>query len=810
MSGPTVVVIGAGVVGAAIADELSMRGWTNITVIDQGSLPMPGGSSSHAPGMVFQHHASHTMSKMAQYTVSKFLSLEHEGKPGFDQVGGLEIATTPKRLIDLHRRLGWTQALGLEARLVTPEECVELQPLLDGTRVLGGLYTPNDGAARAVAAVNAQLVLAQQRGVTMLERHEVTGIRTAAGSVVGVDTDQGPIDADLVVCCAGIWGPKVAGMVGMTLPMTVLAHQVAWTDPMASLAGNADEATAPMLRHMDEGLYFRDRFDRLEIGSFAHRAIPVNVEEILGVDEATVMPSVQPFTAGDFEAQWLDTQRLMPETEHTKVSGGMNGLMAFTVDDFPLLGPSRQVKGFWVAEGVWVTHSAGVGKAMAEWLVDGHSASYDLHECDVNRFEPHQLAPSFIRQKDTQNYLEVYDIKHPMDPMQEPRPIRVSPFFGRQQELGAYFLEAAGWERPHWYEANEHLVAGRDIPLIDGWAGRYWSPIIAAEAQRTRETAALYDLTPLKRIEVSGADAARLLQHLATGDMSRPPGSVTYCLMLDESGGIRSDVTVARLGPSRYQVGANGNLDVDWLERHALGYSVAIRDVTAGTCCLGVWGPRARDVVTGISDIDFSGDAFGYFRVRQGHIGDVPVTALRVSYVGELGWEIYTSSDLGLKLWDTLWRAGQPHDLIAAGRGALNSLRLEKGYRAFGTDMTFEHSPAEAGLRSAVKRSAGFVGSDALEQRDREAARRLTCLTLDDANDVVMGNEPVMANGSCVGYVTSASYGYTVGRGIAYAWLPIEFATVGQALKIPYFDRQLNATVAAEPLFDPSTSRVRG
>src|SRR5919198_208549 len=345
MSGPKVVIIGAGVVGASLADELSLRGWSDITVVDQGLLPMPGGSSSHAPGMVFQNHASKTMSEMAQYTVNKFLTLDHDGKTAFMPVGGLEIAITPERLTDLYRRLGWARSWGLDPKILSPEECVALQPLLDVNRVLGGLYNDTDGAARAVVAVNAQLRRAETRGVRILERHEVIGIRTEAGAVVGVDTNQGSLDADIVVCCAGIWGPKVAAMVGMTLPMTVLAHQVAWTEPMRSLAGHAAEATKPMLRHMDEGLYYRDRHDRLEVGSFEHRAITVEADDILSVEEAVVMPSVQPFTEEDFVAQWRDTQRLMPETLETKVEGGMNGLMAFTVDDFPLLGPSSEVSG---------------------------------------------------------------------------------------------------------------------------------------------------------------------------------------------------------------------------------------------------------------------------------------------------------------------------------------------------------------------------------------------------------------------------------------------------------------------------------
>jgi len=521
------------------------------------------------------------------------------------------------------------------------------------------------------------------------------------------------------------------------------------------------------------------------------------------------MPSVQPFTTEDFESQWRDTQRLMPETLQTKVEGGMNGLMAFTVDDFPLLGPAAELSGFWVAEGVWVTHSAGVGRAMAEWLIDGSSTTFDLHECELSRFEQHQLSPEFFNQKGIQNYVQVYDIKHPLQPMEEPRPLRVSPFHVRHEELGAVFLEGSGWERPHWFESNKKLVAGRDIPQFEGWSAQFWSPVVAAEAQRTRETVGLFDMTSLKRLEVVGPDAEPFLQTLTTGNVARSVGSVTYCLLVDERGGIRSDVTVARLGQDRYQVGANGNMDLRWLERHIGAFRVTVRDVTPGTCCLGLWGPCARDVISGLSDIDFDADAFKYFRAKQGHVGNVPVTALRVSYVGELGWELYTTADMGLKLWDTLWMAGQQHGIIAAGRGALNSLRLEKGYRAFGTDMTFEHDPYEAGLGFAVKLDSDFIGREALLERRDQAARRLACLTYDDSSEVLLGREPVLVNDIAVGYVTSAAFGYTIACGIAYAWLRSEFADVGQELQIQVFDRTIAATVTAEPIFDPGMTRVR-
>jgi glycine cleavage system aminomethyltransferase T len=493
----------------------------------------------------------------------------------------------------------------------------------------------------------------------------------------------------------------------------------------------------------------------------------------------------------------------------------MNGLFSFTTDNMPLLGPCTGVEGFWVAEAVWVTHSAGVGRAVAEWIVHEASESFDLHECDVNRFEPHQLAPAYVLERSCQNYIEVYDALHPLEPMRSPRPLRASPFHSRQTELGAYFLEATGWERPQWYGSNAALLEWHDVTTPNDWAAQHWSPIVGAEALATRAGVALFDMTALKRVEVSGPGATAYLQWLTTGDIDKPVGSVTYCLLLDADGRVRSDITVARLGPELYQVGCNGNLDLEWLRSFAFG-EVCVTDLTPGTCCLGLWGPRARDLITPLVNAapgfpDFSSPEFRYFRATRGYVGTVPVTAMRLSYVGELGWELYTTADMGLKLWDTLWTAGREHGLIAAGRGAFNSLRLEKGYRSNGLDMTFEHDPYEAGLGFAVKLDKpDFIGRPALiDKADQPPRRKLACLVADDPDDVVMGREPVYDGTGCVGYVTSAAYGYTVGKAIAYAWLPAALATPGRTLSIGYFDRRIEATVAAEPLFDPGMTRLR-
>lgn len=805
---PRVVVIGAGIVGCSLADELTARGWSDVTVLEQGPLPAPGGSTSHAPGLVFQTGPSKTLTAFATYTVEKFGALEVDGLSCFNPVGGLELATTPERWADLHRRAGYAASWGVRAELVGPARCKEMWPLIDESKVLGGLHTPDDGLARAVLACRAQIERARARGARFLDRHTVTGVEQEDGRVTAVVTDRGTFPADHVVSAAGFWGPVIGRMAGVDIPLLPLAHQYAKTEPLPELAGVNDprtEASKPILRFQDRDLYFREHTDRIGIGSYAHRPLPVDAFTVPAYDDAAEMPSSYPFTEEDFAPSWEECGWLLPALRGADVAEGFNGVFSFTPDGMPVLGESRALRGFWLAEAVWVTHSAGAAKAVAEWMVDGRP-SVDVHDCDLTRFDDAQRSPAYVADRGAQQFVEVYDVLHPLQPMEQPRPLRVSPFYARQQELGALFLEGGGWERPHWYEANAPLLADVEVPARDAWSARHWSPIAAAEAKATREKVALYDMTPLRRLEVSGPGALAFLQRMTSNNLAKKPGAVTYTLLLDEAGGIRSDLTVARLAPDRFQVGANSPADLDWLLRHAPD-GVHLRDITSGTCCVGVWGPLARDLVQPLTQDDFSHEGFGYFRAKETYIGHVPVTAMRLSYVGELGWELYTSADTGLRLWDTLWQAGQEHGVIAAGRSAFNSLRLEKGYRAWGHDMTTEHNPYEAGVGFAVRMDRGdFVGRAALEQLG-SPARRLTALLLDDPAAVVLGKEPVHVDGTPAGYVTSASYGYTLGRCVAYAWLPPLEA--GTGVHVEYFGEKVPATVAEEPLFDPKMTRIR-
>ena len=563
-------------------------------------------------------------------------------------------------------------------------------------------------------------------------------------------------------------------------------------------------------------MYLRQRADHYIIGSYRHEPLLVEAEDILGWDRAPEMPSMMAWEDGVFEHGRRSAGEVIPALRGAELDRKVNGMFSFTSDGMPLLGESPQVRGFWLAEAVWITHAGGVGKAVAEWMVEG-SPSSDLRECDISRFHPYARTRPYIRERGAQQYREVYDIIHPLQQMERPRGLRLTPYHRRFEELGAKLFENTGWERPQWFAANQRLLEqGPPGPRRSGWAARYWSPIIGAEHRATREGVAMFDLTPFTKLEVAGPGALGYLQYICGNNLDRPVGRIVYTSMLNEKGGIKCDLTVTRLDQDRFMVitgGASGVHDLQWMRRRlpAEG-SARIADVSASLCCVGVWGPRSRELMAGVSPEDLTNEAFPYMTARRVTIGDVPVLAQRISYVGELGWEVYAPTEFGLRLWDTLWEAGQPLGLIAAGGGAFDTLRLEKGYRLWGNDIHTEYGPHEAGLGFTVRLKKGdFLGRDALAKaRADGVSHKLCCLTLEDREVALMGKEPVYADGQIVGYVTSAGYGYSVVQSIAYTYLPTELSGVGTAVAVEYFGQRHLARVARDPLFDPEGLRLRG
>jgi glycine cleavage system aminomethyltransferase T/glycine/D-amino acid oxidase-like deaminating enzyme len=854
------VIVGAGIVGCSVAAALAARGWRDIVVLDQGPLFETGGSTSHAPGLVFQTNSSQTMCALAQASVAAYLALSEKSEaaghnaavqlPCFYPVGSLEVATTRERWADLARRRGYAASWGLQGELLSPREAQELLPLLDSGHLYGAYYVPGDGIAKAVRAAESFGRQAQAQGVRFYGTVEVTGIEQRKGRVSAVLTDQGRIATERVLVCAGIWGPRITRMVGLHLPLTPVQHQYARTTPLAELAGEAREIVHPILRHQDGRLYARQHADYYGVGSYAHEPILTAPDAIRRHADSPTMPSVMPFTPEHFAEPWQEMQRLLPALGRVDVATAINGLFSFTPDGMPLIGEAATLRGFWVAEAVWVTQGAGVGAQVAEWLSEG-APSIDLRECDLKRFDAFAHSPSYIRARGAQQYREVYDIIHPLQQMEQPRPLRTSPFYPRQQALGAVFFEGRGWERAQWFAGQEPRIENQEpgaarteqraqsgareqagersnqtnknaapsarsaVPMPGpqriGWAAQYWSPRIAEEHLATRDRVALFDMTPLARCEIAGIGALALLQSLTTNQLDRPVGSVTYTAMVNDRGGLLSDITVTRLGEEHFWVAHNGPSDLAYFQLNTTDERVHVRDVTGGTCCIGLWGPHARDLLQPLCDDDLSNAAFPYFTARRIFVAEVPVLALRVSFVGERGWELYTSAEYGLRLWDLLWQAGQPHGIIAAGRGAFDSLRVEKGYRFYGVDMHSEYDPYEAGIGFTVKLSKGdFRGRGALAERKKQGLqRKLCCLTLVDSANLVLGKEPIYVDGRVVGYVTSANAGYSVGQSIAYGYLPIAQAELGTAVEIEYFGERFVAIVAADPLFDPKGERLR-
>ncbi len=820
------VVIGAGIVGASVAYHLAQRGWKDVVVVDQGSIPDTGGSTTHAPGGLFATNYSRAMTRLGLETVELMRALDLDGRPCFYPVGTIEIARTPERWRDHRRKLGAAEAWGVPgAELLSPRETRELVPILDPEAILGAYHTPYDGVGKPMRFVAALLRSAAAAGAAIVPGTRVTGFDVRAGQLHGVVTERGTIATPRAVVCGGIWGPLLGEMLGTPIPLTPCEHLYTITSPVPDLAGETREVVHPMLRDQDRAMYYRQHGDRYGVGTYEHRPLLVDARDIrahgsaAAVDVAAVnphgepldMPSARPFDPTLFEPAWADALELMPPLASTTVDYRLSGMFSFTPDGFPVLGESPVVRGAWIAEAVWITHAGGVGRVVADWITDGDPGR-DVHELDIDRFETVQLTRSYVRARGARNYDEVYDLIHPVQPLGVARPLRVAPFHDRLEALGAVFFEGKAWERAQWFAANPPAPDVRR----DDWAGRFWSASVATEHRATRERVGLFDLTSLTKAIVSGPDAEPFLQRLATNDLGGPVGSVVYSAVCDAQGGVRSDITFTRLAEDRFQLGCNGQPDIAYLRRaRRPDERVEIVDITPGTTAVGVWGPLARELVASISPDDVSNDGFPYLTARPIELDDVPVLAQRISYAGELGWELYAEAAVGRRLWDVLWDAGRPFGLVAAGRAAYDGLRMEKGYRSWGTDMTVEDDPYEAGIGFTVKLGKGdFVGRDALlRRRDAGRTRALAWVALDDPDAAVLGREPVRAadagSEAVVGYVRSAAHGASVGAYLVSVMLPVTLAVPGTALSIEWFGERLPARVVKDPLWDPAGERIR-
>jgi len=801
-----VVIIGGGVGGTAVAYHLARLGWTDVALVDRAELT--SGSTFHSAGLVGQLRASPTLTRMMVDSVTTYRQLAEETgvDPGWREVGSLRLASSPERMEELRRQAGWAKAYGLEMELVSAEEAQRRFPLMSTEGVLGAAWLPTDGYLDPSGLTQALAAGARQRGVSIRPRTRVTRITVEKGHVTGVETEHGPIGCEVVVNAGGMFAPEIGRMADVTVPSIPFAHQYLVTEPIAGVT-----ADLPQLRDPDNLVYFRPEVAGLVMGGYERNPAAWGLDGIPADFNGKLLPPDWP----RFEEISRGAQRRVPAMAEAGVRQVINGPEAFTPDNEFILGES-EVRGFFVAAGFsahGIAGAGGVGRQLARWIVDG-DPEYDLWKMDIRRFGAQYRSRDYTLARAHENYATYYDIHYPYEERQSARPLWLSPTYSRLTELGCAFGEKSGWERPNWFDAN--APAGDESLRPRGWAGMHWSPAIGAEHQATRQTAALFDETSFSKLEISGPGAVALLQRLCDNDVDRAVGRVTYTQMLNRRGGIECDFTVTRLGEDRFFIvtgTAFGNHDLGWIRSHGPeDGSVQVADVTSAWACLGLWGPRARDILASVSADDVSNEAFPYLTARNIAVGHGPVRALRVTYVGELGWELYTPLAYGAGLWDTLWAAGQTHGMVAGGYRAIDSLRLEKGYRVWSSDITPDDNPDQAGLGFAVRmnKAVPFIGREALlAAREAGLDRRLCCLVLDEPSAVALGNEPIRVGGAVVGRVTSGGYGFTVGASIAYGYLPVELAAVGTWGEVEVFGEWVGCTVSAEPLYDPEGIRIK-
>jgi glycine cleavage system aminomethyltransferase T/glycine/D-amino acid oxidase-like deaminating enzyme len=797
------VIVGGGVGGTSIAFHLAELGHRDVLLLERSELT--SGSTFHSAGLVGQLRGSVSLTRMMMDSVELYRRLagtEHD--PGWIECGGIRLACTPERWEETRRQAGWAKTFGLPLELISPDEARERFPLMAADGVLGASWLPTDGYLDPSRLTYALADGARRGGCRILTHTRVTGIDVRDGAVRGVRTDRGDVECEVLVNAGGMYAAEIGRLAGVRVPLVPMAHEYLVTQPFRE----RDGTHLPTLRDPDHLVYFREEGGGLVMGGYERRSAPWALAGGGGLD---AIPA--DFNGRLLEEDWdrfeeivVNARKRVPAMEDVRVTRLINGPEAFTPDGEFCLGETG-VRGLFVAAGFCahgLAGAGGVGKAMAEWIVAGEP-SLDLWEMDIRRFGAHYRSPRYTLGRVREVYETYYDIKYPYHERTAGRPLRMPPAYEWHRAHGAAFGEKSGWERVNWYAANE--ADGDEALRPRGWAGRHWSPAIGAEHRACREAAALFDETSFAKIEVSGPGAAELLERLCDNRVARDVGRITYTQMLNARGGVECDFTVARLAEDRFSIvtgTAFGRHDLAWIARHA-PTGVRVEDVTSRWACAGLWGPRARDVLAAASTDDLS---FGYMSLREIAVGDVPVRALRVTYVGELGWELYCPMEYGAALWRTLWEAGRPHGLRAGGYRAIDSLRLEKGYRVWGADVTPDETPYEAGLGFCVKLDKDFLGRAALDGGEPE--RRLCCLVLADPRAVALGNEPVRAGGRIAGRVTSGGYGYTVGRSIAYALLPAGHAEPGTPVAVEVFGDWVEGEVAAEPLFDPQGTRIRG
>ncbi|RJP53284.1 MAG: FAD-dependent oxidoreductase [Anaerolineaceae bacterium] len=802
-----IVIIGGGIFGTQIAYHLAKFGRKDVVILEKGEIA--SGESSHAAGLVTQFATSQAMLKFRMYSIELYSELGL-----FDHVGSLRVASSREQLKELERSVSRAKALGLEVDVISPDEALKVMPQISKKDLYGGIYLPRDGQLDPYTTTTSMAKFAKELGATIYTNTRVTGIELSAkGEVQRVLTDKGAIRCEIVINAAGLWAPRIAAMVGINIPTTPVDHQHI---ALKAVPGHEFAHETPCLRDPDNLVYMRQEQGGLVIGGYEPSPLARWIDGVPWEHGSATLPS----NFDQFEMLLEGAIRRLPFLDKAGIITLVCHPGAYTPDCQPMLGPMPGVRGFWMLAGMSLNGyggAGGMGRLLAEWIIEGE-APMDVYGYRATRFGNYYSDHVYAAERTKESVKYYYRLRFPHDEHENARPHRVSPVHYRLLEHGAVFGEKFGWERVNYFMPGQPSRRMGEDQRGWGWSKPPFFERVGEEHKATRERVALFDLTSFGKIEVRGKGALPLLQRLTDSEINKPVGSAIYTQFLNSHGGIESDLTVTRLGEDYFWAitgsGFIGN-DLARIQMHVdeQDGEVSIRDITQEYACLALWGPRSRAVLQKITSDDVTNAAHPYLTTRLISINGAKVYAQRVSYAGELGWELYIPNNRATMVWDMLVEAGNEFGLEVGGYKVLDSLRLEKGYRYFTADITPMETPYEGGLGFCVHLDKGdFIGREALVKQKAEGIKRKLCtLVLTDGDDFtqIYGGEAVYHDGKVLTRVRSGGYGFTLKKNILYAYMPTELAKQGNRFTIDLIEGRREAEVTASVLFDPKGERTR-
>ncbi len=804
-----VVIVGGGVIGCSIAYHLTKIGWSDVVLLERKQLT--SGTTWHAAGLIGQLRDSQNMTKLAKYTAELYLGLEEETgqATGYKINGSLSVATHDGRLEDLKRRADMAKVFDLQVDVLGPEGCRDHYPMMNIDDIVGGIFIPSDGQANPIDITQALAKGARNGGAQIFENTLVTKVVHSDGKITGVETDNGAIEADYVVLCCGMWTRDFAKQIGVTVPLHACEHFYIVTEPMAGATPDL-----PVFRDYDAHAYYKEDAGKILLGAFEPVAKPWGMQ---GISPDFCFDEL-PDDFDHFEPILEGAIHRVPALAEAGIQKFFCGPESFTPDDRYHLGASPEFENLFVAAGlnsIGIQSAGGIGKVISEWMRDGLPPS-DLNSVDLRRNLPFQGNKKYLHDRVTETLGLLYAVHWPFHQYKTARNVRKSPFYEQLKSAGACFGETAGWERPNWY-----APAGVEPKYEYSFKRQNWFEHSAAEHKAVREAVGLFDQTSFAKFRVEGRDAEKVLNQICANDVAVEPGTIVYTQWLNEKGGIEADLTVTRLTDDAYLIvtgGAGQVRDFNWLKRHipADAHCIAT-DVTSGISVLGVQGPNSRDLLQSITSDDLSNEAFAFGKSREIEMGYGIVRASRITYMGELGWELYMPTEFATGIYESIVEAGEPHGLKHAGMHAMNSLRIEKAYRHWGHDITDEENPLEAGLGFAVAwdKKDGFIGRDSLlKNREHGLKQRMVQFLLNDPEPMLYHNEPVYRDGKIAGYLTSGMYGHTLGGAVGLGYIAhrdgVDAAYVNDGdYEIEVAGQRFKASASLRPMYDPKSERVK-